>query len=93
MLLPLLYFAAFVSADFCNKNCGDIPRITNGTKVPLSALGVGYLNWFSNRPTINTDKAYNVWNRECVTLIRAFAPNDPENYKTCGGTLINKCVL
>ena len=103
MRLPpfLLYFVAFIKADFCNKSCGLIPRFINRTKV----LGYPY---YPKRPGIiiekpsiqnklidplqtpNFMKGYKVDDRGFVVLIRVYAPNDPENYETCGGTLINK---
>ena len=90
MRLLLLYFVTCVSADLCRKNCGDIPQYSNGTQDPnyekkeilRSVSGHSGVNKIVN--------GYKVNDRGFVTLIRAYAPNDPENYETCGGTLINR---
>ena len=96
MRLFLLCLVTFVSADFCKKNCGDIPNYINGTKdakykkKPIMTHNVRTVGGTCPPGQCRIVNGYKVNDRGFVTLIRAYAPDDPENYETCGGTLINR---
>ena len=101
MYLTFLLCFAFAKAKDCPDICGEAVEYTEG--------GVRYHNErhpdskYDQRPVIKTASGqtvpkrivngYQVSDRGFITLIRAYHPQDEENYETCGGTLINDLYI
>ena len=84
-----LLFGVFIGAKECPRVCGRVENvleqnITDGWgDRNRSALGV---RWGAfGGPA----KGLDILERGFIVLIRAFDPEDHENYETCGGALIN----
>ena len=92
MYLTFLLCFAFVKAKDCPDICGDAVEYLDGQPDPnyqkqmiRSVQGDGETNKIVN--------GYQVSDRGFITLIRAYHPQDEENYETCGGTLINDLYI
>ena len=85
--LFLLFIGVKVDAKECPRLCGRFPEYDDGDVKNPAVFNRQNDNNASY--TVKIVNGYKVADRGFMVLIRAFDPNDPENYETCGGALIN----
>ena len=94
----LLCFAWTIQAKDCPGLCGDAVEYFDGKPDPNYQKQI--IRPVARSRIVNGEGktnrivgGYEVSDRGFITLIRAYDPNDEENYETCGGTLINDLYI